>query len=121
MQAVLAARASARPRGLQLQHLVVDECVVLKDETTPRPVLFRAKGGVGRIKRRRSKVWLRLREVPGASMQTIVTKPWFERRYKHRKHGAPRRAAGVQGGGVGVSEGVRSGASAAGQAAAAAM
>ena len=77
------ARATARGKGLALEHLVVDELIVLRLQQRMRPPMFRAKGGVGRIKTRISSVWLRLREVPGATMKTVVLKPWFERRNKH--------------------------------------
>lgn len=85
MQAVLATRASARSRRLSVQHLVIDELLVLKHSIRARPPWFRAKGGVGRIKTRLSTLYIRLRVVPGATMKTVVSRPWFERRYDHRR------------------------------------
>jgi hypothetical protein len=84
------ARGVGRQKKLQLEHLVVDELIILKKKIRQRGLYFRAKGGTGRIRTETASVWLRLREVPGARMKTRVLKPWFERRYKHRKgrHGA---------------------------------
>jgi hypothetical protein len=67
--------------------LVVDELVVLKHETL-RGRLYRAKGVVDQIKHPKNRIWIRLRPVAGATMKTVIIKPWFERRYKHR-HDAP--------------------------------
>lgn len=97
LQAVLAARAKARGarpsagayaddwRPLALEHLVVDELVCLKKNVRMRARYFRGRGGVASIMTRRTKLSLRLREVPGATMQTRVLRPWFERRYRHRR------------------------------------
>ena len=97
LQAVLAARAKARgrqarfvgtqgpERPLALEHLVVDELIILKKKERQRAVWYRGRGGAARIYTRRSKLSLRLREVPGATMKTKVLQPWFERKYRHRQ------------------------------------
>lgn len=93
MQVLMSARASARQRKLDLTCLVVDEVLVLRAAYHNKRVVFRAKGGVNMPRSARSHVFVRLREVPGACMKTEVTRPWWERRYKHhraRKHSSSR-------------------------------
>jgi Ribosomal protein L22p/L17e len=88
VQVLMSARASARHRKLDLASLVVDEILVLRAQYLRKRVMFRAKGGVNMPRSARSHLFVRLREVPGACMKTQVLRPWWERRYKHRK---PRR------------------------------
>lgn len=92
VQVILSARANAQPAGMSdnidlymdTSTLVVDELVILRGAYSRKPPVFRAKGGVNYPRFGRSHVYVRLRSVPGAEMKTIILKPWWERRYKHR-------------------------------------
>lgn len=89
VQVLMAGRAAARQRQLDVRQLVVDEAIVLRGPYARRPPLFRAKGGVHYPRRSTCHVFVRLREVPGAAMKTVVLRPWWERRQKH--HRPPRK------------------------------
>lgn len=80
----MAGRGSARQKQLDVTKLVVDEAIVLRGPYARRPPLFRAKGGVHYPRRSTCHVFVRLREVPGAAMKTVVLRPWWERRQRHR-------------------------------------
>eukprot|EP00892_Ulva_mutabilis_P005043 jgi/Ulvmu1/2910/UM147_0008.1 len=83
-EVLMAGRAAARQKQLKVTELVVDEALVLRAAYARRPPLFRAKGGVHYPRRSLSHVFVRLREVPGAAMKTVVLRPWWERRARHR-------------------------------------
>lgn len=91
VQVLMAGRAAARQRQLNVRQLVVDEAIVLRGPYARRPPLFRAKGGVHYPRRSSCHVFVRLREVPGAVMKTVVLRPWWERRLKH--HRPPRKGS----------------------------
>lgn len=87
LQILMSARAAARHRNLHIPNLVVDEVLVLRAAYARRPPIFRAKGGVNMPRRSSCHVYVRLREVPGATMKAAVCQPWWERRNNHHRQG----------------------------------
>lgn len=86
---LLSARGNAKHlqgNPLDTSQLVVDEILILRAKFHNKRVIFRAKGTPARLRAGRSHIYVRVRQVVGAKMKTVVLKPWWERRDKHRNN-----------------------------------